>query len=679
MKKFVRSSSMVAMAATAILMCSCSKNFDFYDPAQNVADEYAKGWQEAFGDIDSNQDWNLATQKTVNITVDGTKTVQILTGNPYLNEGKLAGEFTVNNQLSAKVDLTKDTEVIYAVQRNENGKKDVKTTYISEDGTFNVDFTANASATRAATRAGSRTATELSVTRNNFLELVMYYASEEWNIWDFNNIVNDYMTNSGTRQKIAFNSWGDKYFDASDGSVSNSTVYVDKTLKDAVNSIIPENQKSSYYNTIIQDVDLVVSETGPVTLTLLSATTSNQAAIGYYIYTDKTVNNEAVTAPSNYPTKDFLINGGYNSEWNKYYTYVASTRVVTDQQKLADKMIIIPNVQNIKPSDIYWGEQTGGSNCKQVKLLYKDPTTGEYSEDFPKGTKIAFFVVPNANASSTSIDASRTVFSFADMNVDAHKSKLDSYYYSNFSNDTYSSSHAATFKVQDKIIIGFEDAGSYSSQDFDYNDCVFVLDGNFEEEIIPDPIPEEDPEENSWIIACEDLGDTDDYDFNDVVFKVTHVSGEETATVTPLAAGGVLETWITHNSSDEYIGETHQLLGAQASSTGNYPMINTSKITATGTPRTVNVGADFSIAENMGGFGIIVKAKSGDTNATVITAPTAGTAPQMICVPDTWAWPTERTKIQDAYPDFANWSANSNNIEWYKNANTSLVIGGSAE
>ena len=51
----------------------------------------------------------------------------------------------------------------------------------------------------------------------------------------------------------------------------------------------------------------------------------------------------------------------------------------------------------------------------------------------------------------------------------------------------------------------------------------------------------------------------------------------------------------------------------------------------------------------------------------------------MICVPATWAWPTERTKIQDAYPDFANWSANSNNIEWYNNAVSGKVIGGSAE
>ena len=310
--------------------------------------------------------------------------------------------------------------------------------------------------------------------------------------------------------------------------------------------------------------------------------------------------------------------------------------------------------------------------------MYKDPTTGEYSENFPAGTKIAFFVVPNANTTSTSIDASRTVFSFADMNVDAHKSKLDYYYYSNFDDKTYSSSHAATFKVQDKIIIGFEDAGSYSSQDFDYNDCVFLLDGNFDEEIIPDPIPEVVPEENSWIIACEDLGDTDDYDFNDVVFKVSHVSGQTTATVTPLAAGGTLETWIEYNN--EYLGETHQLLGAQANTSGSYPMINTTTITAPGSPKVVTVSEDYTVTNNMGGFSIIVKSKdNSNSNAVLIKAPSTGAAPQMFCVPSTWAWPTERTKIQDAYPNFAKWSADSNNIEWYNNATAGKVIGGQAQ
>ena len=79
MKKFVRSSSMVAMAASAIFMCSCSKNFDFSFQQETVADEYAKGWENAFGAIDSNQDWNLATQRTVTVTVGETSEVNIYT------------------------------------------------------------------------------------------------------------------------------------------------------------------------------------------------------------------------------------------------------------------------------------------------------------------------------------------------------------------------------------------------------------------------------------------------------------------------------------------------------------------------------------------------------------------------------------------------------------------------
>ena len=107
-------------------------------------------------------------------------------------------------------------------------------------------------------------------------------------------------------------------------------------------------------------------------------------------------------------------------------------------------------------------------------------------------------------------------------------------------------------------------------------------------------------------------------------------------------------------------------------------MINTTTITATATtPQEVTVPENFTITNNMGGFSIIVNSK--DNSAVLIKAPSAGAAPQMFCVPSTWAWPTERTKIQDAYPNFANWSADSNNIEWYNNATAGKVIGGQAQ
>lgn len=648
MKRSIRFGSMFAIAATAALMSSCSKGFDFYDPVQDVTQKYSQSWKETFGEIDSNQDWNLATQKIVNINVEGTKTVQILTGNPYLNEGKLAGSFTVTGRITAKVDLSKDTEVIYVVQRNEDGTKDVRTTRISEDGTFNTDFTAAPSATRAATRAGSRTATEIStVVRSTPYASGLYCWKDEWNnyhsLWD----------DATTTKK--YNNWGDKYYYVADNA-QQSNVNLDQTLMTAINEIVPENKKTSYYNTIIKDVDLVVSEEGPVTLTCAGATTSNAAAIGYYIYTNKAVDNTDMACPD-YLTEDWLMENGYTGQYPGYK--IEQRTGVTDPQKLADKFILIPNVQNVKPS------QSGDTySCNTYKLLYKD-ANGNVSETFPKGTKISFFVVPNANCKdATYIDAQRTVFSFADMNVDAHRTNVDYGYYTGFDATTYATSHAATFKVQDKIVIGFEDAPTYNSQDFDYNDCVFIIDGNFDEDIIPDPIPSVEPKPNAWIIACEDLGSTDDYDFNDVVFEVKHVSGETTATVTPLAAGGVYASHITYDYGTKEFGETHELLGSSVGANGLYPMINTTSITATGTPQTITVDTDFSVAKDMGGFGIRVNTGT-SLSAILISAPSTGTAPQMFCVPATWSWPKERIRIEEAYPSFSNWSADSNDIEWY--------------
>ena len=52
------------------------------------------------------------------------------------------------------------------------------------------------------------------------------------------------------------------------------------------------------------------------------------------------------------------------------------------------------------------------------------------------------------------------------------------------------------------------------------------------------------PAAQGWIIACEDLGGSLDFDFNDVVFGISHVAGETTARVTALAAGGTLPVFI---------------------------------------------------------------------------------------------------------------------------------------
>lgn len=257
--------------------------------------------------------------------------------------------------------------------------------------------------------------------------------------------------------------------------------------------------------------------------------------------------------------------------------------------------------------------------------------------------------------------------------------------------------HAATFTREDGMIrLCFEDW--YNTQvtrfdsDFDLNDMVFYISGVIGTEdnptVVPDD-PEPEPETWEWIIACEDLG-TNDFDFNDVVFSVSGVEADvktdtKTVTVKALASGGTLPVYIYYDGkmivpdgADN--GEFHSWFGDGSYSTTT--VINASGLHADGKTATVTVPADFTMecclkvtegeSGNMGGFKVEVKHLDGSsiiqaTNPNIDSE--IGTAPQMICVPGTWHWPTENTHIRTVYEDFVNWCANGHDasLNWHEN------------
>lgn len=224
-----------------------------------------------------------------------------------------------------------------------------------------------------------------------------------------------------------------------------------------------------------------------------------------------------------------------------------------------------------------------------------------------------------------------------------------------------------------------------SSCDFDMQDFVFVLDGVDVDDPVDEVIDPDKPEPIKWLIACEDLGNKDDFDFNDVVFEVEYVAGEKTAKITPLAAGGTLETYLMRN--DEVISpEWHSLFGVAFSQ-----MVNTNAYTVKAEPFTIDVPEDFSIAspagpegyrDNMGGFHIKVY-EDGKEERTV-TPPGVGEAPQMILIfqPEgkPWRWPLERHSIGIAFDGFQKWmedgvfDANTEGGNWSENHNEPHVI-----
>lgn len=276
-------------------------------------------------------------------------------------------------------------------------------------------------------------------------------------------------------------------------------------------------------------------------------------------------------------------------------------------------------------------------------------------------------------------------------------------------------------------------------------------------------------EKYEWTIAAEDLGGSDDWDFNDAVFTFTDVienlktvnhlnavamldgpawaQAVRVIRVTPKAAGGIMPIYITYTGTslkkmphlpsdgDEMFSkvnadlkaylddkgeegtfiigcELHKWLGGDVSQ-----MINTGETRSGITPQTVefviptNLDVDdedllgyhkdlvaaseynkplfgFSVLvdknneldidtfnDNDNGFCHVPSLTLGQ-NYYLIGAPNDAKnvkVPQMILVQGDWEWPTERTNIMNAYPNFKSWISDHTITDWHKNMDANFV------
>lgn len=173
----------------------------------------------------------------------------------------------------------------------------------------------------------------------------------------------------------------------------------------------------------------------------------------------------------------------------------------------------------------------------------------------------------------------------------------------------------------------------------------------------------DDDEENSAYYAFEDLGTVGDYDFNDVILKVSHPSGSTEATVELVAAGGTLATAVKYG--DEVLwNEVHDAFGVELST-----MVNTGRGNAAKEPkiRTITVSSNATFTDLK--FAIVVTYNNGNSISKVESVPSRGEAPQYLCVPTTWKWPKENVRITQAYAQeghsFEEWANDSQAKDWY--------------
>ncbi len=333
-----------------------------------------------------------------------------------------------------------------------------------------------------------------------------------------------------------------------------------------------------------------------------------------------------------------------------------------DGTPLTDGMALSTGIMRLENG---WGTDHDISASRH-RLVYFDGDVPSYR--FPADMNVVFFISMDA-------DFFMPYFSLPAIN---QKYGLQNYrcHIGSHRHDSEVSNVFSTFRWGRNLVMGVEDLG-----DHDMNDMMFFVDGDFKETQDIPQINPDNPTRQSWIIAAEDIGQTRDFDFNDVVFGVSHVAGENHATVTALAAGGTLPVYI-HSSfpqiEDGIVRPTdnHQLI-PQGSADGKIhswfgagttdKVINVHEWTGPGATVTVQVPEDFSLAgandpghpsdSNMGGFWISVMTSDGAT--TTIGPPVIGPghdAPQMFLVPSSWHWPREGTIITRVYDGFIKWT-----------------------
>ncbi len=162
------------------------------------------------------------------------------------------------------------------------------------------------------------------------------------------------------------------------------------------------------------------------------------------------------------------------------------------------------------------------------------------------------------------------------------------------------------------------------------------------------------PNTTYYTVAFEDLGSTDDFDFNDIVLEVAKNNDTGATTVECVAQGGILEVDVAFKGTVLFSHTDGQM----HTNRGSY-----------GGPSSIS----FAGVSDLQSFSLKVKEDNG-TSTVIESATVTGKAPQALIIPNKWKWPTERTNIVTAYPDFASWVKDVTNNEWYNNPVSGKVV-----
>lgn len=464
------------------------------------------------------------------------------------------------------------------------------------------------------------------------------------------------------------------------------------------------DNRTKYEDVLDFNVELVLTEDGPMTYTYVFYGSIYHNMLGYFYWnetpgmTDAEKKQARINAPryvlmdDTYPSEVQTETGKPNLQC---YNDPSGTNAHTPGGM---------DMPTWVEGDYHSGHYMQGTTYHMVYFGENGPT---YT--FPEGLHVAFFLLTKATSGGSYENNKGTglFYSIKDMNNDqevmedaqGNKTILnDKKWWASQIGDTWDPSQerpnegevaAVFYSYKGSMVMGFED-----DVDKDENDMLFLISAP-----VTPPIELSEEDEMTWIVACEDLGGTYDYDFNDLVFELTKDEitthqidpntheeiGEPTTTIEwsirALAAGGTLPATVYYDNTA--IGEIHSMLGS--SNTGAPINVASGTTPSIGTlVKLENVAeADQKeISKVLQHIKIVVENKDENLNAYEIKAPNKNVAsniPQMLLLPKGWDWPAEQTLIYKVYPKFENWAADMTQNAWIedptvKGINTSFFI-----
>jgi len=743
----------VPAAILSLSVASCS---DYDNGYTESAIKFAEEFRKAYGDIDPEQDWNLAERGTVTVSTSKESRVKIyaLRGDEYVIVGDYEGisgtqmlgfdmvegttKIMVTDGLTAEETVPGGVVTFGSTRTTYGGNDVVKITKIDDPEGFTlpengVTYPMYKEATSADYTAMKQVIPEIGWRQNytnlnkvthdftyksngTFIVYPYYWETSSNNTigiyyYDNNNVrqeVDLYTIKAGDEFQYAlgkkasagangkiFNNWhqtNDAY--AASHASGNATVWydfnvftwTDRTYNQVGNLNLPTgNLIEQGYKQLV-----ITGEMKGKTDQYRVLFYNNQKKIedgvdkGYQNYpvriTQKTgtVIIDLSDIPSEYTTdcREICLSGGDGSSNGEFFSDAVENQVLGDVE-ISEMFLLGPE------SDPTW-QNYDQNFCSEIYTKGRGfMVRGQgIMVNIPEGTMFGMYLKKSDSSGSY------TFYSQSELNNPGMVGcgVTDNGTGTVTDVEGMNPCYASTFHVGNQMFLGFEDwPNVYHQSDFDLNDVVFAFDGCKPTIFNEDPTPG-----GTWLLVCEDLGGSFDTDYNDVIFKVEHLSGQEFASVTAMAAGGTLASYIffrdptVSNAPDQCLGEIHQLFNVAPEVSGAYTPINvgyaggTNRAEKNGNTVTIQVSKNWTMAyyqadqfhqgsegnygnedTNMGGFQIRTL-KSGTaapsteqiaeggiftTSATnsiiaaagnVIPAPDKGAPPYILCLPYTY-------------------------------------------